>query len=106
VSGNGAVSFAITTTDAAGLELQSAEEANQEYHPELVVYPDRPSAPSPLVARIGKSSEVELHWEEAADDDRVAGYTIYRDGAVLTTVSSNTFSFSDFSIASFTTHRY
>jgi chitodextrinase len=106
VPGNGTFGLALTSNDATQLEIRSSEDSEQSYQPQLIVQPDRPTAPYNLVAIAGPSSEVELHWEAARDDNMVAAYTIYRDGAVLNTVSGDSTSYADASATPLSTHSY
>ncbi len=57
----------------------------------------KPTAPANLVAS-ASASQVDLTWEAAGDDVAVTDYTIYRDGAAITTVGATT-SYSDTSVS-------
>jgi chitodextrinase len=65
-----------------------------------------PTVPTGLTATAAGSTRVNLSWSASTDDVSVAGYTVYRNGAVLTTVSGSTLTFSDSSVAAATTYTY
>jgi hypothetical protein len=49
---------------------------------------------------------VNLAWQASTDNVSVTGYTIYRNGAVLTTVSGSTLTYSDATASPTTTYSY
>lgn len=51
-----------------------------------------PTAPTNLTAVAASSSQINLNWTAATDNVGVAGYNIYRDGNLVGTSSSNTYS--------------
>jgi fibronectin type 3 domain-containing protein len=65
-----------------------------------------PTVPTGVTATAVGSTGVNLSWNASTDDVSVAGYTVYRNGAVLTTVSGSTLTFSDSSVAPATTYIY
>jgi chitodextrinase len=65
-----------------------------------------PSTPASLTANAISATQVNLAWQAATDNVGVAGYTIYRDNAVLATVGSSALSYSDFSTYPSTTYSY
>jgi chitodextrinase len=65
-----------------------------------------PSVPSGLTATASSPSQVDLAWQASTDNVGVAGYSVYRDGALLNTVSGNTLAFSDNTAQPSTTYSY
>ncbi len=65
-----------------------------------------PSVPTGLTAAAVSSSQVDLSWAVSTDNVGVTGYTIYRNGVSLTTVSGSTISYSDVTVAPETTYTY
>jgi len=47
-----------------------------------------PTAPANLTATLGKSKKVSLSWNASTDDVGVAGYRVYRNGALLASTTS------------------
>jgi len=50
-----------------------------------------PTAPGSLAASLGKGKKLGLSWNASSDNLGVAGYRVYRDGVLLTTTTSTTF---------------
>lgn len=65
-----------------------------------------PTVPTNLVATAVNLGRIDLTWNPSTDNIAVAGYTIRRNGLVLTTVASNTVSFSDLTVQPATTYNY
>ena len=65
-----------------------------------------PSVPTGLNAVSSSPTNVDLTWAAASDNVGVTGYTIYRDGSSLTTVSGSTLSFTDTTVAPATIYSY
>jgi chitodextrinase len=65
-----------------------------------------PSVPSGLTATAASTTKVNLAWQASTDNVSVTGYTIYRNGAVLTTVSGTTLTYSDATASPSTTYTY
>ncbi|MDP8910556.1 MAG: hypothetical protein M3M94_00625 [Actinomycetota bacterium] len=63
-----------------------------------------PSAPSSLAAQALSGPKVNLSWAAATDNVGVAGYRIYREGALLATTTGTTYT--DASVASSATYGY
>ena len=64
-----------------------------------------PSVPAGLAAANANKS-VTLSWSASTDNVGVAGYSVYRNGAALTTVSGSTLSYADTTVASVTAYTY
>ena len=65
-----------------------------------------PTVPAGLAATATKTPQVNLSWNASTDNLGVAGYTIYRNGSTLTTVSGTTLSYSDLAVTQTTTYTY
>jgi len=65
-----------------------------------------PSVPTGLTATAGGSTQVGLAWNTSTDNVGVTGYTVYRNGVVLTTVGASTLTYSDTSVAQGTNYTY
>ncbi len=65
-----------------------------------------PLPPSDLTSEIHPAGHVSLNWAETHDDTGVAGYTIYRDGVVLTTLDGATSRYTDTSTQVNATYTY
>jgi hypothetical protein len=70
-------------------------------------YPDTtaPTVPTGLNAA-ATSTQVNLTWNASTDNVAVTGYTIYRDGTMLATVSGTTLSYSDTTVGGLITYSY
>jgi fibronectin type 3 domain-containing protein len=64
-----------------------------------------PTAPANLTAHVVGSLAVDLAWNAAADDAGVTGYTVYRNGSALATVSGAT-TYHDATVISGTAYTY
>ncbi len=65
-----------------------------------------PSTPTGLSASATSPTQILLNWSASTDNVGVAGYTLYRDGAFLTTVASSTLSYEDIDLQSNTSYSY
>ena len=65
-----------------------------------------PTVPGNLTATAVSGTQVDLAWTHSTDNVGVTGYTVYRDGAVLTTVGSATSSYQDLTASPNTTYTY
>ncbi|NOU69392.1 cellulase family glycosylhydrolase [Paenibacillus sp. LMG 31461] len=74
----------------------------------LVAYRDvtAPSVPSNVMATPLSSYEVSLSWTPSTDNDRVAGYIIYRDGQEIASVNGMSTSYVDTGLSLGTTYAY
>ena len=64
-----------------------------------------PTVPSGLTAA-NNIKNVTLTWSASTDNVGVVGYTVYRNGSALTTVSGTTLSYADTTVASVTPYSY
>jgi chitodextrinase len=93
-------SYSLDAYDDAG--NHSAQSA-----PVNVTIPDQPpSTPTGLTANAVSATQVDLAWNASTDNTVVSGYTIYRDGNVLTTVAGNILTYSDATVQSGLTYSY
>jgi chitodextrinase len=65
-----------------------------------------PTTPGGLAAAAASATQVNLNWQASADDVGVAGYTVYRDNAVLATVGGSQLNYSDPTASPQTTYTY
>jgi hypothetical protein len=65
-----------------------------------------PTTPTALTAQAASATKVVLGWDAATDNDGVAGYTVYRGGAAIATVSGSTTAYTDSSVAAGKTYVY
>jgi fibronectin type 3 domain-containing protein len=100
ITGEGTYTIALSTSGSTSLNFASREAATNT--PQLVLDlqngdPDTqpPSTPTGLAATAVNSNQVNLSWAASSDNIGVSGYTIYRDGTTLTTVSGTTLVYSD-----------
>jgi len=64
-----------------------------------------PTVPTSLTAAAVSSSQINLTWAASTDNVGVAGYKIYRNGSLLTSVTTGT-TYSDTGLTSSTTYSY
>ncbi|MCM8749281.1 hypothetical protein NET02_08995 [Thermomicrobiaceae bacterium CFH 74404] len=64
-----------------------------------------PTPPANLTASAINSNRVDLRWDPSTDNVGVAGYDIYRDGALLASIGTET-SYSDTTVVAETTYSY
>ena len=67
---------------------------------------EAPSIPGGITAVSNSPSSVDLGWSAATDNVGVTGYTVYRDGASINTVSGSTLNYTDGSVSPATTYTY
>jgi chitodextrinase len=108
ITGEGTYSFGIITPGATNLNFDSKEGVNAAQLVINLAFQDTqaPSVPAGLAASAISSTQVDLSWQASTDNVGVAGYTIYRDNAVLTTVPGDTVSYSDNTVLESTTYNY
>jgi chitodextrinase len=109
VTGEGTYSFGINTPGSSTISFAAKEGGVNAA--QLIITLDiadieAPSVPSGLTASASSATQVDLSWLASTDNVGVEGYTIYRDGTVLTSVSGSTISYSDLSAQESTTYTY
>jgi hypothetical protein len=104
-----------TSGDSVGYQVrQTGAQAGDSFEADSLSMIDvdttAPTAPGSLTATAVSSSEIDLSWSAAADQDYsgVSGYAIYRDGASapLATVPGSATTYQDTSVTSGSTHTY
>jgi len=65
-----------------------------------------PTTPTGLTATAPNWTQVNLSWAAATDNVGVAGYTVYRNGAAITTVGGGTLSYADTAVTPATNYSY
>jgi chitodextrinase len=111
ITGEGVFSFGITTPSNAALSFPTRESGVNSAQLVLDLQtgaPDTeaPSVPAGLTAAAPTSSQVNLTWAASSDNVGVTGYTIYRNGASLGTVSGTTQAYSDTTVSPSTSYTY
>jgi hypothetical protein len=109
ITGEGTYSFGITTPGSSTLSFTAKESGSNGA--QLVIYLSNadtqpPSVPAGLTANAASATQVDLSWQASTDDVGVAGYTIYRNAALLTTVSGTTLAYSDATVSPATSYSY
>ncbi len=110
ITGEGTFSFGVKTASSAALSFPARESGANAA--QLIIdfssAPDSqaPSVPNGLAAAAGSSTRVDLSWQASTDNTGVNGYTIYRNGAVLTTVPGSALNYSDPTVSPSTTYSY
>jgi len=74
--------YQVSATNEAGQESAKSAEACARAVP--VFDMEAPTVPQIRTAEASAPGEIVLFWEESTDNDRVAGYVIYRDGWAYT----------------------
>src|SRR5439155_696603 len=94
--------YTVDAFDAAGNHSAQSASVNAQ-----VGDATAPSVPAGLTATAGATiQQVSLSWSASTDNVGVTGYTIYRDGTQLGTVSGSTLSFLDNTVAGLTSYSY
>ncbi|SEG75872.1 FG-GAP-like repeat-containing protein [Paenibacillus sp. UNC499MF] len=93
----GSYAYVITATDTAGNESAKSAVAALTVTLAKGASPDTeapvwPAGAAPAFSGV-TTSGVNVSWPEAADNRAVAGYDVYRNGTLLTTVSADTYSY-------------
>ncbi len=94
-------SYTVDAVDAAGnrsAQSAAASTTTLDY--------TAPSIPTGLSAMATTATTVSLSWNASTDNVGVAGYTIYRDGVMLTTVSGSTLNYADTFVIAYASHSY
>ncbi|HEX2089782.1 MAG TPA: DNRLRE domain-containing protein [Actinomycetota bacterium] len=107
VSGNGTYSFAVLTSSATRIRFSSRQ---GDRPPRLVVEtgPDTtpPSRPTGVTLSAVDFNWVNISWSASSDTFGVSGYTLYRNGVALATLTASTRSYSDTTVAPRTSYSY
>ena len=107
ITGNGTYSFALVKSTAGRLRFWSRE---GDRAPRLAIEygsdTTPPTPPGSVQANAVDFNWVDVSWSASNDTSGVAGYTIYRNGAVVAKVSKTTFSHADTTVAPGTRYDY
>jgi fibronectin type 3 domain-containing protein len=94
------IRVAVTASNAGGSTTATSNQTA------IVVDSSPPSPPTNLAGNPIGPNRVDLSWTASNDNIGVAGYTIYRNGSVLATVSAPTTTYSDTTVSPSTTYTY
>jgi hypothetical protein len=109
ITGEGVYSLGLVTSSTSTLSFASRESGSNSAQLVLdLAIPDHqaPTTPAGLSAVAAGPAQVNLSWSASSDNVALAGYTLYRDGAVLTTVSGSTLAYTDFTAQPQTSYAY
>jgi len=105
VSGGTTYAYTVDAFDAAGNHSAQATPVSVTTpSPAGDVTP--PSVPGSVAASVSGTNQVTVSWTASTDNIGVAGYTVYRSGTVLGTVSATTLSLADGGVSPGTTYAY
>ena len=95
INGSGDLSFGLVNTSSTGINCTSRESGSSSPYLVLDLFTPvldtaAPSIPTGIVATAINSYQMDLTWNPSSDNVDVAGYTIYRDGLPVDTVSGTT----------------
>jgi len=94
--------YTVDAFDAAGNHSAQSASVNAQVGDTIA-----PSVPAGLTATAGATiQQVSLSWSASTDNVGVTGYTIYRDGTQVGTVSGSSLSFLDNTVAGLTSYSY
>jgi acid phosphatase type 7 len=94
------IRFAVTASNSAGSSTATSSQTA------VVVDSAPPTPPTNLSATAIGPNRIDLSWTASSDNVGVAGYTIYRGGTQIATVSSTTTTHSDTTVSPSTTYTY
>ena len=96
--------YTVRAFDAAGniSDLSAATSATTSGTPDTTP----PTTPTQLTAVGVTPSQVDLGWVASTDNDAVANYRVYRNGAFLIILSSNQTTYQDVGLSPLTTYSY
>ncbi len=111
ITGNGLFTIGVSTPSSSAISFASRElSANS---PQLVLEfqsqsqdTQAPTIPTNLSAVPVNSTQVNLNWAASTDNVGVTGYTVYRNGTSVGTVSGSTLNYSDTTVSPSTTYSY
>jgi fibronectin type 3 domain-containing protein len=104
VTASTAYSYTVDAFDAAG--NHSARSAPATATTPGVPDTQPPTVPTGVTATAGTVGTVNVAWNASTDNVGVTGYTIYRDGAALGTVSGSTLAYADHTAGGPATYSY
>jgi len=104
VSTSTTYTYTVDAVDAAGNRSGQSQPVTVTTPAQADTTP--PSVPAGLAATAGPAGEVDLSWTASTDDVGVTGYTVYRDGSPIGTVSGSATTYADRTASSATTYAY
>lgn len=96
--------FAVDTKKNGVIDFNKLYMDMVEVRVETTADSDPPSVPTGLAATVVSKSQINLSWNASTDDTGVAGYHVYRDGALI--ASPAAVSYNDTGLAASTTYCY
>src|SRR5204862_307992 len=96
--------YTVDAFDAAG--NRSAQSAPASATTPPIADTEPPTVPTNLTAIASQPTRVDLAWTASTDNVGVAGYTIYRGGSLLTTVTGGATTYPDVSVQPNTAYTY
>ncbi|HMJ00417.1 MAG TPA: metallophosphoesterase [Gaiellaceae bacterium] len=94
------IRFTVTASNDGGSSTATSSQTS------IIADSAPPSVPTNLVATAIGSNRIDLSWTASTDNVGVAGYTIYRGGSPIGTVSGTTTTYSDTTVSPSTTYTY
>jgi parallel beta-helix repeat protein len=104
VSPSNTYTYTVDAFDAAGNHSGQSQPVTVTTPAQADTTP--PSVPAGLAATAGPAGEVDLSWTASTDDVAVTGYTVFRDGSSIGTVSGSATTYADTAVSSATTYMY
>jgi chitodextrinase len=100
-----AYTYTVDAFDAAG--IHSARSLPASATTPAIPDTQAPTVPAGVTATVGPAvGEVDVAWSASTDNVGVTGYTIYRDGTALGTVSESTLTYADKTAVGLSTYSY
>jgi chitodextrinase len=104
VAGSTTYSYSVDAFDAAGNHSARSTLASATTPAATDAQP--PTVPAGVAAQAGPVGEVDVTWSATTDNVGVTGYTVYRGGVLLATVSGSTLAYADKTAAGLTSYSY
>ncbi len=109
ITGEGTYSFGLTSPSTSTLSFAAREGGINAA--QLIVDPaipdtQAPSTPGAFTASASSATRVDSSWSASTDNTGVSGYTIYRNGVTLATVTEIGLTYSDTTVLPNTTYLY
>jgi chitodextrinase len=104
VAASTAYSYSVDAFDTAG--NHSARSAPASATTPAAPDTQPPTVPAGVAAQTGPVGEVDVTWNASTDNVAVTGYTVYRNGGVLGTVSGPILAYADKTASGITTYSY
>ncbi len=100
--------FLLVTVNGTQVTVTPTNSEGKSFDKQTYNFPDTaaPSAPANLAAQLLATGRVALSWTAATDNVGVTGYTLYRNGNKLATVTGQTLTYTDASAKPGNTYSY